>query len=39
MSKHHLDMLEFYIASHINMKNLNSKDKTDIEDKIYIEAL
>ena len=39
MSKHQLELLEFYIASHVNMKNLNSKDKTDVEDKIYIEAL
>lgn len=39
MSKHKLDLLEFYIASRCNMKKLNSKANKEIEDKIYIEKL
>ena len=39
MSKHKLDLLQFYIAKNVNIKNLNNKEKTDKEDKIYIEGL
>ena len=39
MSKHKLDLLEFYIASHVNMKKLNSKANKETEDKIHIEKL
>ena len=39
MSKHKLDLLEFYIASRCNMKKLNSKENKEIEDKIHIEKL
>ena len=39
MSKHKIDLLEFYIASHVNMKKLNSKQNKEIEDQMHIEAL
>ena len=39
MSRHKLDLLEYYIAKNVNMNNLNNKEKTEKEDKIYIEGL
>ena len=39
MSKHKLDLLEFFIASRCNMKKLNSKANKETEDKIHIEKL